>query len=315
MWITSELHCHTLHSDGKFTVNELIETAHKKGLQCIALTDHNTNSGYIEVPKDSIIPAINGFEWTTYFGHMIVLESKKFVDWRFATPYNIDEKIIEIRKNEGVVGIAHPFRPGSPFCTGCCWDFNLKDWSLPHYIEIWSGVDPFHDIYNQIAYEFWIQKLDEGIHLAITHGKDWHGVDNTLQLDGFTLLNVNEITTKSCIEAIKNGRSIISVGPVIELNIDNYIVGDTITKGLHTININIKNTLLRKSINEQLGIKITGFELLSDGGKIIFSAKSTKVTTKIEVTGKYIFARVLGITNKHKEPFPLAITSPIYFNY
>ena len=40
-----ELHCHTVHSDGSFTPEELVKAAKARGLSGIALTDHNTASG------------------------------------------------------------------------------------------------------------------------------------------------------------------------------------------------------------------------------------------------------------------------------
>ena len=49
-WFAAELHCHTLHSDGDFTAGELIAEAKRQGLDGIALTDHNTTSGWLELP-------------------------------------------------------------------------------------------------------------------------------------------------------------------------------------------------------------------------------------------------------------------------
>ena len=91
-YLPCELHCHTIHSDGDFTVSELQKAAVDDHLAIIALTDHNTFSGWDEL-DDNIIPAIRGIEWTTYFGHMLVLGANDFVDWRDAQPDNIDEKI------------------------------------------------------------------------------------------------------------------------------------------------------------------------------------------------------------------------------
>ena len=88
-YLPCELHCHTLHSDGDFSVKELQEAARENHLSLIALTDHNTMSGWDELDA-SILPVIRGIEWTTYFGHMLVLGAGEFVDWRDAVPDNID---------------------------------------------------------------------------------------------------------------------------------------------------------------------------------------------------------------------------------
>ena len=79
-YIPCELHCHTIHSDGDFTPKSLQQAAKENELSLIALTDHNTFSGAKELNGD-IIPFIKGIEWTTYFGHMLVLGAKSFVHW------------------------------------------------------------------------------------------------------------------------------------------------------------------------------------------------------------------------------------------
>lgn len=43
-----DLHMHTVHSDGTLTPTELVERAKSRGLDCIALTDHDTTSGVRE---------------------------------------------------------------------------------------------------------------------------------------------------------------------------------------------------------------------------------------------------------------------------
>ena len=100
-WFPCEMHCHTLHSDGKFTVESLMQTAKEYGLSGIALTDHNTVSGWDEITEErekKYVSVLKGIEWTTFFGHMLVTDCKEFVDWRDAVPDNIDEKIAEVKK-------------------------------------------------------------------------------------------------------------------------------------------------------------------------------------------------------------------------
>lgn len=43
--IKSDLHIHTIHSDGTMTVGEVMDLAKFKGLDCIAITDHDIVSG------------------------------------------------------------------------------------------------------------------------------------------------------------------------------------------------------------------------------------------------------------------------------
>ncbi len=313
--ILAELHTHTLHSDGRFTVSELIETARNDGLQLIALTDHNTASGWDEL-KAYDFPVIRGFEWTTYYGHMLVL-GEHFADWRSAKPDNIDEKIQQIREAGGLVGIAHPFHPGSPFCTGCHWDFQLKDWSLPHYIEIWSGSDPHENIFNQKAYAFWISLLDKGIRIPISHGKDWHSKSEIRRLDAFTLLEIRDdpITPQAAIEAIRHGRTAVSLGPILNLQAFNgkaYSVGEVCKKGKVHVSVEVTLESTRSPITEHFSMKAEGVSLLSDGGRVLhtFDLLKGEKEAQLELKGGYVFAQVFGEINGRKSP--LAISSPIY---
>lgn len=43
-----ELHCHTTHSDGTLTPQQLVEAANRAGVRVLAITDHDTMSGWEE---------------------------------------------------------------------------------------------------------------------------------------------------------------------------------------------------------------------------------------------------------------------------
>ena len=43
--VKSDLHIHTTHSDGAMTVGEVMDLAKFKGLDCVAITDHDIVSG------------------------------------------------------------------------------------------------------------------------------------------------------------------------------------------------------------------------------------------------------------------------------
>ncbi len=69
-WIPAELHTHTFHSDGSQSLLELAQSAKEAGIETIALTDHNTQSGLIDreqVEASTGIRIIPGMEWTTFY--------------------------------------------------------------------------------------------------------------------------------------------------------------------------------------------------------------------------------------------------------
>ena len=172
-----EMHTHTFNSDGRFTLEQLCAAAKAYEYQGLALTDHNTYSGFDGLPETPVIngmPVIRGIEWTTFFGHMQVLYAEKFIDWRRATPDTIDSFISQIKAVNGIVGVAHPFEVGSPMCTGCFFDFKIRDWEAVDYIEVWSKDSPTTRFDNPMSFAMWTDLLNKGFHLAISAGRVWH---------------------------------------------------------------------------------------------------------------------------------------------
>ena len=85
-YLPIELHTHTHHSDGRFTPAELLQAAAAYGYHGLVLTDHNTVSALPEIrelPGDTL-PVLQGIEWTTYYGHLLVLGYDTVIDWRDA---------------------------------------------------------------------------------------------------------------------------------------------------------------------------------------------------------------------------------------
>ena len=140
-WICLETHTHTVHSDAKFTVNELLTAAHRAQLDAIILTDHNTDTGTDEISPSQTDPrVVPGIEWTTFYGHVVVIGAEKFIEWRDLTIDNLDPHLREAHQAGAIVQMAHPFQPGEPFCCGCHWDFKIPDWNQIDSIEVWSCI-------------------------------------------------------------------------------------------------------------------------------------------------------------------------------
>jgi 3',5'-nucleoside bisphosphate phosphatase len=65
-----DLHLHTTASDGTFSPSEVVKEAERKGLQAIAITDHDTLSGISEAKETaSSLSVIPGIELSTTFSH------------------------------------------------------------------------------------------------------------------------------------------------------------------------------------------------------------------------------------------------------
>ncbi len=312
-WHPCELHCHTLHSDGGFTVEELMRTASERRLEGICLTDHNTVSGWSETDAYSYVKVLKGIEWTTYFGHMLVLGCDSFVDWRDAVPDNIDEKMRAVKDKGGLVGIAHPYQLGTPICTGGHWDYRIKDYSLVNYMEIWSEGCPLMNPANERAKSKWLSLLSQGFRIAATFGRDWHRASGNMLRGACTyLLCQGELTPEKIKQAIREGRTQLSLGPVLSVEApDGKTVGDTLEQGSVAVRIGIDDERYG-FFREEYGLEYEKIRVLSKQGREVLE-KALPVGEIIFETEKnsfYIFELIGKADGKEKQL--IAMTSPIY---
>ncbi len=110
-----DLHIHSNQSpDSSISVDEILNQAVKKGLDGIAICDHNTVVGSLlgmKRAKDLNLPllVLPGLEVSTSGGHLIVLGIRDNIQ-----PNLTPEETIRIaHKKGGVVIAAHPFKIGS----------------------------------------------------------------------------------------------------------------------------------------------------------------------------------------------------------
>lgn len=324
-WIPYELHCHTNHSDGAQALSGLGENAMEIGFGGIALTDHNTISAFDEissVKEKNSINIINGLEWTTFYGHVLLLGAYKYFDWRGLKPNNLDEKLLE-PKSEGVlIGLAHPFRVGNPMNTGCFMEYAINDWSNIDYIEVWSGTSPGNKYENKKAYELWTKRLNEGYRISAVSGRDWHRYEETTSLISSTYIGIDsgeENNNEAVLKAIRKGRLVVSSSMLLELSVtDNentWNIGDTVQyyNSILKVNIDIKKGKINNNyvINEG----VLSVKIMSNKG-CIKDIQHTKDTINIEIDNnlndlKWVRAELYRELNNVVEF--IAFTNPIYF--
>jgi predicted metal-dependent phosphoesterase TrpH len=104
-----DLHIHSKYSgDGTGSPKEIIKVLQKRGLNGMALTDHNSVTGSLKAlevaPKDFIV--IPGQEITTLDGHIVALGIKKNIERELSVEETVD-KIIDFG---GIPIVVHLFR-------------------------------------------------------------------------------------------------------------------------------------------------------------------------------------------------------------
>ncbi|MBK7272386.1 MAG: CehA/McbA family metallohydrolase [Actinomycetales bacterium] len=113
-WLAADFHTHTVHSDGSLSVGGLAALAVSRGLDVLAITDHNTTSHHAELPAAATrygIQLVPGQEITRDTGHANAFGDIGFVDFR--TPPAT--WAAEVASRGGVFSINHPL------AGDCAW--------------------------------------------------------------------------------------------------------------------------------------------------------------------------------------------------
>jgi hypothetical protein len=139
-WRAGDLHTHTVHSDGGLTVPELAVLAVERGLDFLAVTDHNTVSHHAELAgaaQQYGITLLAGQEVTTEGGHAGALGDIGWIDFRREP----DEWLDATQVRGGLLSINHPFagpvswtrpmRRRPPLAEVWHWSWFDKRWTLP----------------------------------------------------------------------------------------------------------------------------------------------------------------------------------------
>lgn len=311
-WYPCELHCHTLHSDGSFTVDELLSAAKSRQLSGICLTDHNTTSGWEETDRQDEIAVLKGIEYTTYHGHMLCLGTDKIIDFTHIS--NIDCTIKFFRDNGGLIGIAHPYQLGTPICTGGHWDYKITKWENVSYVEVFSEGCPYLNTPNKKARALWHSLLDRGYRIAPSMGRDWHRLNGNVNLAACTYLYCDEgkLTGDKMKKALKEGRTAITTGPYFTFETaDGFTVGDEISAGENTLKI-ILDTARQKEIAPGQSFCFKEIRLISNGGNTVRSIPAAEKNMTLDfISGQWYSLELWGDIDEKTDTL-LAFTGAMY---
>lgn len=218
-WYRGDLHVHSVHSDGRDALPEVLDAARAAGLDFLASTEHNTSSAGLawgrHVPAGFLV--VNGEEVTTRGGHWLALgiPAGAWVDWRYrAQDGAFPEHAARVRELGGMVVAAHPF---SPF-SGTTWTFGYDDVDA---IEVWNGPWTLDD---QTAVEAWHALLVAGRRVAAVGTSDSHGRHQPVG-HAQTVVLADTLSTGAVVEALRAGRSWLAESSAVGLAFD--VAGET----------------------------------------------------------------------------------------
>lgn len=189
MLIKADLHVHTTYSsDSLITPKDLVYYSKKRGLNAVAVTDHNFLDGAYKIAKETDFLIIPGMEVSSADGHIVALNVKDLIPRGFSAA----ETVARIHKAGGVAIACHPY----VYFKGC-----LRE-------NVNGDFDAIETI-NARAFPFKrsVRKAEEAaqrFHLSQVAGTDAHYGPQIGY--GYTEIQVEEATPQAIADAIVAGK-------------------------------------------------------------------------------------------------------------
>jgi hypothetical protein len=197
-----------------------VEAAARRGLDFIAITDHNASSQYDAMrelqPYFDKVLLIPGREITTFQGHINFLGSTDFIDFRLdgRNVRDVNTLLRSAARVGAITSINHPASPSGEICMGCGWTPSSPvDMRLLIGVEVVNGGEEQYGISDL---PFWNKELNRGCRLTGIGGSDNHRPMQPLDQLGSigsptTVVYGTELSTPSILDGIRAGHVFIDV--------------------------------------------------------------------------------------------------------
>ena len=311
-------HAHTLFSTGKGTPYDAYEYAKNKGLNFLAITDHNshlskditlshktlskwtTSNNMIEKFKkrnDDFIPLL-GFETkTSPYGDFNIINSTTYFtgvlkDLRLLVLWMINNP-------DSIVTINHPHK------SILNLEYNEILNKLITSIEVGNGYFP----YKYMRYDkYYYALLDKGWKLGAINSQDNHKI-NFGDSENLTCILTDDLSTKSIIDAFRKHATFSTESKSLKMNfsINNKPMGSDLTLDDDKLKFNI-------FVND-IYYRINSIEIVTNNGVIVKKLSNINLNSikyiyehKIDPNETWFIIRVI------QEGKRIGISSPIFIN-
>jgi predicted metal-dependent phosphoesterase TrpH len=189
--LKADLHVHTDRSpDSLITPAKLVERCLAQGINCLAVTDHNSIEGAITVQRIAPFPVIVSEEIKTNQGEIIGL----FLQETISPLLSAEETVSKIREQGGLVCLPHPFDRvrREP----------LRDDARESILSDIDIVEVFNARVTFTSDNVKARRFAEGAGLAMSAGSDAHSLWET----GRAYVEMPEFETpQQFLEALRQG--------------------------------------------------------------------------------------------------------------
>ncbi len=229
-WFRGDLHMHTGHSDGQCPSQSgkmvpcpvffTADAAARRGLDFIAITDHNATSQYDAMrelqPYFDRLLLIPGREITTFQGHINFLGSTDFIDFRLDGKHvpDVNALLRSAARAGAITSINHPLSPSGEICMGCGFTP-----SAPADMKLLTGIEAVNGgslREGRLDGPFWDRELNRGCRLTGIGGSDNHRPMQPLDQTGSigsptTVVYAENLSAPAIIDGIRAGHVFIDV--------------------------------------------------------------------------------------------------------
>jgi PHP domain-containing protein len=198
--LTADLHVHAFPGDGMLPVWELRKEATRRGLDVIAITNHNqliAASLPVGGNREALPLLLPGQEVTSPYFHLAAVGVRRVVDWRLPLRQVVDD----VHSQGGVAIAAHPLRES--------WRVTAVDAlrALDGAEAVSRGADASRR--NELR-EFFRRTRELNPSLAPIGSSDFHAVAPLGRCR--TYIVADEISERGVLEAIRRGHTVASDG-------------------------------------------------------------------------------------------------------
>ena len=257
-WLAGDLHVHTTYSHDSYggpsddntgldefytlgwSVQEQFTNAQTRGLDYLAITDHNDIRSQSDPGFDAggVIP-LPGYE-NSLEGHAQMLGATRLYDNGDKSAAAVQGVADALRADGGVFQVNHPAEGSTDFPHDTNWPYLYA--VQPDTVEVWNIARVWQPPLpsgssNDDAIRYWEGWLDRGAKIGATGGSDNHW-RSTFALQGVgqptTWVFAREHTTAGILEGLRAGRTFISHqpphlgGPQLFLQGKDAMVGDEV---------------------------------------------------------------------------------------
>lgn len=196
--LAADFHVHAFPGDGMLPAWELRKEAARRGIDVIAITNHNQSIAAKFPPGGELPLVIPGQEVTTPKFHLAAIGVRRVVDWRLPLRQIVDD----VHSQGGAAIAAHPLRDS--------WRLTDNDalGGLDGAESVTRGRDAARRLVELEA--FYRTGRQHNPLLAAIGSSDFHSIAPLARC--LTYVAVDEISERGVLDAIRAGRTVASDG-------------------------------------------------------------------------------------------------------